>query len=407
MRLFSSADARVIRWGKATIVACGFRRGTASFERYTGSMRIVLIAPDIAGRSGWSRYALDLGKALAAQGHEMHVIVAHTTGADWCTEHRLLRQPTSYLESRLLRWWHVRPLHQLLQELKPDVVHWIAEPYALLLPLMKECSWKNVLTIHGTYAVVPLRINASSRTLAEQYYKKMDAIISVSNFTKQYLQSNELDLFESADLQRRITVIHNAIDLSGISVSMDQPGDTLSVISVSAVKRKKGLMQAVDAVARFLAAYPVQLRYDIIGSLDADPAFIRELREKIRVLQLENVVTLCGSIGDKELDAAYHSADLFLMPSLQEGDYFEGFGLVFLEANARGTPVIGSNTGGCPEAIKEGTSGYVCDPEDIDALTERMADVLINKQIKRSDCRAWAEEHDSRKTAVAIEKIYQ
>lgn len=370
-------------------------------------MRIVLVTPDIHGRSGWSRYALDLGKALAEHGHEMHAVVTESSGAHWCTEHQLLRQPTSYLESRVLRWWHARPLHKLLQELKPDVVHWIAEPYALLLPLMKECSWKNVLTIHGTYAVVPLRINASSRTLAEQYYKKMDAIISVSNFTKKYMQSNEPDLFKGADLERKISVIHNTIDLTDFDTPSDRSHKTFSIISVSAVKRKKGLMQAVEATARFLEKHPVPLHYDIIGSPEADPAFVRELQEKIRVLRLENVVTLRGSIGDKELDAAYHSTDLFLMPSLREGDYFEGFGLVFLEANARGTPVIGSNTGGCPEAIAEGVSGYVCDPENIDGLAARMEDVLINKTIKRPDCRIWAEEHDSRKNVTVIENLYQ
>jgi len=369
-------------------------------------MRIALVTPDIDGRSGWSRYALDLGKSLAARGHEIHVIGIRTTGADWCIEYALLREPTGYLQSGILRRFHAYRLGRLLGRIKPDIVHFIAEPYALILPLLGAHDWKSVLTIHGTYAVVPLRMNTESRELAETYYRQMDGIISVSAFTKQHLQESESGLYASAGLDQKITVIHNAIDLNGIKLSGAQKTDTLSVISVSAVKRKKGLMQSIKAVAQFLEKHPVQLRYDIIGSYASDAAFVQELRETIQKLELENVVHLKGSISDEALDTAYQSADLFLMPSLQEGEYFEGFGLVFLEANARGTPVIGSMTGGCPEAIKNEFSGYVCDPENINAIAERMADILIDRKIKRSDCRAWAEQHDSNKTVVAIEKLY-
>jgi predicted metal-dependent HD superfamily phosphohydrolase len=49
-------------------------------------MRIALFAPDLRGHSGWSRYALDLGKAFAAQGHEVLAVVSEASGADWCEE---------------------------------------------------------------------------------------------------------------------------------------------------------------------------------------------------------------------------------------------------------------------------------------------------------------------------------
>lgn len=147
------------------------------------------------------------------------------------------------------------------------------------------------------------------------------------------------------------------------------------------MKRKKGYLESIRAIRRFLDLHPVRLTYDIIGNNTIDPHFTRELLTEIAKQNLEHVVTLRGKLSEAELDATYRRADLFLLPSLQEDDYFEGFGLVFIEANARGTPVIGGDTGGCPEAIDESVSGYVCDPDDTDALAARMEDILLKNMI--------------------------
>ncbi len=369
-------------------------------------MRIVLLTPDLTGHSGWSRYAVDIGKALQERGHELHAIVARPTDASWCTEYPMLRHATAYLNNGFLRWWHIIKLKMLLRRIRPDVVHVIAEPYAMLTPLRQE--WKTFLTIHGSYAVVPLYSGDTCRTLAEKYYHEMDGIIAVSEFTKGYVQEREPTLFASADLQHRIAVIHNAIDLQGVTAdTAKKPGQPLSIISVSAVKRKKGYLQSIQAIDEFRRKTGSDLRYDIIGPSDHDKAFTDELRTEIHKRRLDDIVRVRGTVDDAELDAAYKNADLFLLPSLHDGDYFEGFGLVFLEANARGVPVIGPNNGGCPEAIKDGVSGYLCDPLKIDSIVERMEDILMHHTIKRSACVEWAHAHDIRQTVREIEKKYE
>lgn len=369
-------------------------------------MRIVLLTPDVRGTSGWSRYALDLGRALAQRGHEIHCVVATAIGADWCTEHAILRDPMGYLGSSLLRRYHAWILQRRLRRIQPDVVHVIAEPYTLLFPLMPRGSWKEILTIHGTYSIVPLLINSRTRALAEAYYRRMDHVVAVSAFTKNTLLSRFPDL--AADIAKKIDVIHNAISLDGITAdTAKRPADRVyHLLTVSAVKRKKGHLQALRAIRAFLGKQDARLRYDIVGNDRIDPGFTQELLREAEVLGLQDVVRLRGKLTDAELDEAYREADLFLLPSLQEGDYFEGFGLVFLEANARGTPVIGGDTGGCPEAIAEGVSGYVCNPEHADTLAEAMVHVLLNNTIDRNACRQWAEEHDIRYSAETIVSIY-
>lgn len=368
-------------------------------------MRIVLVTPDLGGQSGWSRYALDLGRALSARGHELHCVVATEADAPWCRQYPILRQPTSYLGSVLLCFLHARTLSRALRTIRPDVVHVIAEPYALMLPFTRKPSWKEVLTIHGTYSVVPLTMGYKTARLARSYYARMDRIVAVSAFTKNYLASRFPSL---ADVAGDVTVVPNAISLAGIDADVaPRPKDRkLSILSVSGVKRKKGYVQSVRAVRAFLDAHAVPLAYDIVGDDAIDPSFTAELRSEIDRLGLREVVRLRGKLSDAELDEAYRAADLFLLPSLQEDDYFEGFGLVFVEANARGTPVIGGDTGGCPEAIKDGVSGYACDPEDVAGIARRMEDVLVRGTIERKACRTWAEEHDADDAAATIENVY-
>lgn len=368
-------------------------------------MRIVLLTQDLGGQSGWSRYALDLGRALAARGHELHCVVSKKTGAAWCREHAILRPPTSYLGSALLCFVHAWKTARTLARIKPDVVHVIAEPYALLLPFMRKGPWKEVLTIHGTYSVVPLLMAYKIQRLARSYYRRMDAVIAVSDFTKNHLARRAPDL---ADVAGRVIVVHNAISLEGIAADVaPRPADrAFTVLSVSGVKRKKGYMQSIRAIRAFLDAHPVALTYEIVGNDAVDPAFTEEFRGEVRRLGLEGVVRLRGKVSDEELDEAYRKADLFLLPSLQEDDYFEGFGLVFVEANARGTPVIGGDTGGCPEAIDEGRSGYACPPDDAEGIATKMQQVLLEGSIDRSACRAWADEHDIAEAVTKIEDVY-
>lgn len=372
-------------------------------------MKIVLIAPDLEGRSGWSRYALDLSQALGKRGHTVHAFVAETRGVDWCTEHHILRQPTSYLKNPLLCLLHAWRMRQVLRKLKPDVIHFIAEPYALMLPFLGTSRWNSILTMHGSYAVVPWKMHGSTRFLFTRACEKIGHIISVSAFTKSYVKQEEPALWSSLSLNQKITVIHNAIDTHALlhPPKSEQKDGALRILSVSGVKEKKGYASAIEACALFLKKHPTALQYDIVGSLSLDPTFVSRLRARIDALELTSVIRFHGSVDEATLQKLYHAADLFLLPSLHQGPYFEGFGLVFLEAAAHGVPCIGPTTGGCPEAIEHGVSGYVLDPKDPQGIAEHMADILIHKRIQREDCRAWAQAHDIHIAAEKIEQLYR
>ena len=93
--------------------------------------------------------------------------------------------------------------------------------------------------------------------------------------------------------------------------------------------------------------------------------------------QMAGAIILAGRVEDRTLAALYALCDVFAMPNrtMPNGDV-EGFGIVFIEASAYGKPVVGGNSGGTSDAIIDGTTGFLVDGYDIDAIAGRVVDLL-------------------------------
>lgn len=118
----------------------------------------------------------------------------------------------------------------------------------------------------------------------------------------------------------------------------------------SLIKRKR-----IDAVIGALALLDSQaVTLTVVGSGDAEPGTAAALRRLPRRLGVGERVTFLGSLDDGELDRAYREHDLFVLPS-----QYEGFGMVYLEAMARGMPVIAGDAGGAGAVVRGGVNGYL------------------------------------------------
>src|SRR5207244_686648 len=104
-----------------------------------------------------------------------------------------------------------------------------------------------------------------------------------------------------------------------------------------------------------------------------------ELEGQIRQSGLGDCVRLLGPLDDSELLALYRSAELFAMPNrtLPNGDT-EGFGLVFLEANACGKPVVAGDAGGAVDAVINEVNGLLVDGEDVEAIAGAIVRLLTD-----------------------------
>jgi phosphatidylinositol alpha-1,6-mannosyltransferase len=139
--------------------------------------------------------------------------------------------------------------------------------------------------------------------------------------------------------------------------------DDFVVLFVGNLVKRKGAELLVQALGKIVDE---SVKLIIVG----EGPERKNLAHHISELHLENRVFLAGRVP--EVGPYYAIADVFSMPSFFErgSDDIEGFGIVYLEAQVVGVPVIGTRSGGIPEALEEGVTGLLVDENDVPALAE-------------------------------------
>lgn len=168
-------------------------------------------------------------------------------------------------------------------------------------------------------------------------------------------------------------------------------GDRPVVVCVSRLVPRKGqdvLVQALPAVQRAVPDAALL----VVGGGPAMP----RLKQLVASAGLERDVVLTGSVPWAELPAHYDAGDVFAMPCRDRlrGLEVEGLGIVFLEASATGLPVVAGRSGGSPDAVLEGETGYVVDGTSVSAVAARLVELLTDRDRARAmgaAGRAWVE----------------
>jgi phosphatidyl-myo-inositol dimannoside synthase len=165
------------------------------------------------------------------------------------------------------------------------------------------------------------------------------------------------------------------------------------VVCVSRLVPRKGQDTLIKAWPEVLRQVPGAALVVVGGG--PHRAALHRLSERIGV---SPHVTFTGPVPADELPAHYAAGDVFAMPcrTRRGGLDVEGLGIVYLEASAAGLPVIGGDSGGAPDAIADGESGYVVPGRDVAALAARVTELLSDPAKARAmgeKGRAWVE-HD-------------
>src|SRR5690242_6595594 len=160
------------------------------------------------------------------------------------------------------------------------------------------------------------------------------------------------------------------------------------VLTVARLEPYKGVDTSLKAVAQVRKAGH-DVGYLVVGAGKKKDAF-KKLAEE---LGIADAVRFVGTVPEKDLPALYNTAEAYLGVSRRaEGSRVEGFGIALAEASACGLPVIAGRSGGVAEAVQEGETGFIVDPEDSDgaaeALTRLLSDQLLARRLGQAGRKA-------------------
>ena len=340
-------------------------------------LRVCVVTWQLRPDSGWGRYSLGLVRGLRERGVAVRVLTERRSPPP--AELRDLRiipcltVPLASLDRPFAVAWNLA--HVLRRARGADLVHFFVEPYALAASLVFPRPY--LITVHGTYGIAPLRGHALVRRLFARSLRRARAVVCVSRFTRARMAE--------ALALGNLEVINNGLELP--AGAREVPSPSLApgpwtpapnngpvLLGVGALKPRKGYHVAVESLPIVRRRYP-GVRYFLVGD-DGDRRYVDQLRASVSRLGLERNVTITGRIDDRQLDALYRRCDAFVLPPVNSGAAFEGFGLTYLEANAYGKPVVGSLDCGAEDAIRDGDNGLLAPQGDPAAVAERILRLL-------------------------------
>lgn len=152
-----------------------------------------------------------------------------------------------------------------------------------------------------------------------------------------------------------------------------------TIISVGRLVHRKGQDRLVEALSIVKAAIP-----DVELIFIGEGPYRSELNRLVKKYNLESSVRFIGRVDYKELPKYFSLGDVFAMPSRNRllGLEVEGLGIVYLEASACGLPVIVGDSGGAPDAVIEGETGYLVNGNDVERIAARAIELLTDRELR-------------------------
>jgi glycosyltransferase involved in cell wall biosynthesis len=150
------------------------------------------------------------------------------------------------------------------------------------------------------------------------------------------------------------------------------------LLTVARLVPHKGQDVGIRALAKLRTEFP-DLRYILVGE-GVDESRLRNLAADLDVMDR---VGFAGPMRDDELPEAYATSTVYLGASrVDEEINAEGFGISFIEASASGLPIVAGDSGGIRSAVRDGETGIVVDPTDVDAVSAAIESLLRDDALR-------------------------
>jgi phosphatidylinositol alpha-1,6-mannosyltransferase len=241
------------------------------------------------------------------------------------------------------------------------------------------------VVLHGTeLLLIEEKIQRSrfKRRTAGRILGNAAVLVANSHWTadlaRQLLVTLELDVpVETVPLGTTPAQFHPGVETSAVRRKYGLNGGPW-LLTVARLEWHKGIDTVMKALPAIRAAHPTA-RYAIAGVGDRLP----QLQQLHRELGLGDAVRFLAGVPDADLPAVYNAADLYVGASRRHELLVEGFGISLVEASACGLAVVGGRSGGVPDAVREGETGLLVDPDDPAAVAAGVNELLSDPERRK------------------------
>lgn len=143
------------------------------------------------------------------------------------------------------------------------------------------------------------------------------------------------------------------------------------LLSVGTFMPRKGQHELIKAIDVLLDQIDGDIHLILCGETDVDETYTRHVKRLIDKAEIGNSVSIPGYVSSAILRGLYSLADVYVLPSIEEG-----FGMTVLEAMASGTPVVATRVGATEELIEHGEHGYLIEPNNKEELIDALGSIL-------------------------------
>src|SRR5688572_27613695 len=212
--------------------------------------------------------------------------------------------------------------------------------------------------------------NAFYRQIEKKYLKSVDGFIFNSKTTQQVVH-------QLIGNSKPNIVAYPPTDRFGDAISEEQiirraQENPLQILFLGNVIHRKGLHTLLEAIRPLKS----DIRLDVVGSLDSEAAYAKQMRKYVADNNLSSFVFLHGPLDKEPLIEKLRQAHILAVPSS-----YEGYGIVYLEGMCFGLPAIGTTAGAAREIISDGVDGFLIEPENANELAKKLKILSENRDI--------------------------
>lgn len=324
-------------------------------------LRIGYLTTSLSCDAGWERYSRSLAESVSK-----YADVRVLTQFDATNETKILKVYPK------LPHWNYEFLTQLsvffntLKYFKGcEVIHSLIEPFSPGAALAsKLLGAKFIMTLHGTYAIAPEKLSL------ERIFLKFAYQIAALTTTG--------SAFTEIKARRRVKFgecrfIPNGVDPKEF-YRLPDAKDENYILTVGWLKARKGMDIFIKAFNKIKNEFP-ELKCKLAGGA-GDENFFEYLKSLVKENKLEDRIEFLGRVSDEKLLRLYNNCSAFVFPARDINENFEGFPMVFFEANACGAPVITTKGFGSEYAVRNDYNGLLVEPESIESVAEAIKKIL-------------------------------